>query len=191
MCISIFGDQDPRIKPHKAYLWTNSIRDGRGILLNTQNREIIVKSLRRLVWEGKIKVYAFVIMPNHIHLVWEFLSLDCEDIIENFREETTRLIVNNMNVQCSDLVKYFKAGKGIRKYRIWRKKPKSMPLQSKSQISNALMYVHHNPSFDRWGLVKSETEFKWSSAGYYDSGIDPFGFLTHYLGSEDRIPGMA
>jgi REP element-mobilizing transposase RayT len=39
-------------------------------------KDILIDSLKYLVKIGKIKVYGFVIMPNHIHLIWELLDLN-------------------------------------------------------------------------------------------------------------------
>ena len=190
MRCTIFGKQDYCLTPGNIYCWTNSIRGGRGILLNTRNREIIVNSLRRLVWEEKLKVYAFVIMPNHIHLVWELLASANKDIIERFRDETTELIMGNLNARCPDIARSFRSGIGM-KYRIWRKRPKLMTLHTKQQIGNVLSYVHSNPAFDRWRMVQSSEDFEWSSAKFYTSGIDPFGFLSHYSVSEDQLSGYS
>lgn len=34
-------------------------------------KDILVESLRFLVGNGRILLYGFVIMPNHMHLVWQ------------------------------------------------------------------------------------------------------------------------
>jgi REP element-mobilizing transposase RayT len=34
-------------------------------------KDIIIESLRSLVKDGRVIVYGFVIMPNHIHLIWQ------------------------------------------------------------------------------------------------------------------------
>tara|TARA_Y100001972_G_scaffold127530_1_gene184619 strand:+ start:2537 stop:3109 length:573 start_codon:yes stop_codon:yes gene_type:complete len=190
MLKAIFGAKCPEQRPNVVYLWTNSIRDGRGILLNDRNREIIVKSLTRLVWEEKIKVYGFVIMPNHIHLVWEVIAPADENIPERFRNELTDHIVDNLRTNCPGILKFFYSGKGIGKYQIWKKEPKLIELRSKLHIKEALKYVHENPAFDRWDMVKSCIDFKWSSARFYESGIDPFGFLSHYQESQ-HVSGIA
>jgi REP element-mobilizing transposase RayT len=34
-------------------------------------KDIIISSLQSLVKDGRIKLYGFVIMPDHIHLIWQ------------------------------------------------------------------------------------------------------------------------
>ena len=37
-------------------------------------KKIIVSSLQFLVNDRRVKVYGFVIMPNHIHIIWQKLD---------------------------------------------------------------------------------------------------------------------
>lgn len=41
------------------------------LLLQNEYKDVVVNSLRILSNKGEIDVYAFVIMPNHIHLIWK------------------------------------------------------------------------------------------------------------------------
>lgn len=38
------------------------------------NKDLIVKYLRELNQKNVIRVYAFVLMPGHIHLIWQQLA---------------------------------------------------------------------------------------------------------------------
>ena len=40
------------------------------LLLPDERKEIVMKSLKFLVNDKRIWLYGFVIMPNHIHLMW-------------------------------------------------------------------------------------------------------------------------
>ncbi|MGZ5135870.1 MAG: transposase [Flavitalea sp.] len=42
---------------------------------NDKYKDIIVNSLRFLVEDKRIKLYAFVIMADHIHLIWQLQPL--------------------------------------------------------------------------------------------------------------------
>jgi hypothetical protein len=45
-----------------------------------------------------------------------------------------------------------------------------------------LNYMHANPVSGKWNLVKEYTDYKWSSARYYDMGIqNEFDFLVHFM----------
>jgi REP element-mobilizing transposase RayT len=52
----------------KIYFWTATIHKWMHLMEDDSNKKLIVDYLKKLCDEGMITVYAFVIMPNHIHL---------------------------------------------------------------------------------------------------------------------------
>jgi putative transposase len=44
-----------------------------------------------------------------------------------------------------------------------------------------LNYIHLNPLQERWNLAERPEEYHWSSAKFYDNGVDDFGFITHFM----------
>jgi len=59
----------------EIYFYTASILDWIPLLRTEKFKLIVLNSLVHLIEKEKIKVYGFVIMPNHIHLIWETLLL--------------------------------------------------------------------------------------------------------------------
>lgn len=51
--------------------FTATILEWKHLLKDDSYKDIIVNSLSFLKNEGSIVIYAFVIMPNHIHLIWQ------------------------------------------------------------------------------------------------------------------------
>jgi hypothetical protein len=43
-----------------------------------------------------------------------------------------------------------------------------------------LQYIHNNPLQEHWKLAASPEEYYYSSAKFYATGIDDFGFLTDF-----------
>jgi REP element-mobilizing transposase RayT len=39
-----------------------------------ENKELVINYLKKLLDKGFIKIYAFVIMPNHVHFIWQQLK---------------------------------------------------------------------------------------------------------------------
>lgn len=65
---------------NKTYFYTASIIYWKQLLLDDNYKEVIVSSLRFLCEKKLINVYAFVIMPNHIHLIWEMLEMNGKEM---------------------------------------------------------------------------------------------------------------
>ncbi|HLG38957.1 MAG TPA: transposase, partial [Chitinophagaceae bacterium] len=55
--------------------FTATIQDWKKLLEPDKYKDIIVNSLRFLVEDKRIKLNAFVIMSNHIHLIWQMQPL--------------------------------------------------------------------------------------------------------------------
>ena len=53
---------------NEIYFWTATIHKWMHLMEDDSNKKLIVDYMKKLSDEGLITVYAFVIMPNHIHL---------------------------------------------------------------------------------------------------------------------------
>ena len=60
----------------EIYFWTATINNWNRLLLQDRYKDVIIESLQYLSNENKIDVFAFVIMPNHIHLIWRTKELN-------------------------------------------------------------------------------------------------------------------
>ncbi len=60
----------------EVFFWTATINQWQRLLWEDEYKNVILGSLEYLSNMGKIDVYAFVIMPNHIHLIWKTNGLN-------------------------------------------------------------------------------------------------------------------
>jgi putative transposase len=66
-----------------------------------------------------------------------------------------------------------------REYQFWERNPKSIEVYTPEVIYQKLDYIHANPLQAKWNLCKEPKDYFYSSAEFYETGIDRFGFLTH------------
>ncbi len=64
------------IQTGSIYFWTATIHNWIPLLQNDKFKQTIINSLNYLHNQQLIEVYGFVIMPNHIHLLWKELKLN-------------------------------------------------------------------------------------------------------------------
>ena len=64
---------------NKIYFWTATIHEWLPLLNGENNKQIIIDSLKYLSDKKLITVYGFVIMPNHIHLIWRQNNLNAKE----------------------------------------------------------------------------------------------------------------
>ena len=59
---------------NKIYFFTATINQWRPLLIGKKNAELIIAYLKELSERNLIRVYAFKIMPNHVHFIWEQIN---------------------------------------------------------------------------------------------------------------------
>ena len=165
----------------QVYFWTDTIKDWKPVLSNDSYKTLILSSLKELVNRELVAIYAFVIMPNHLHLVWEMKGMNGkESPVASFNKFTSHGIAKNLETNEPELAKVFKVEESDRKIRIWQRDPLAVLMDSIQKVEQKIEYIHLNPLQSHWNLCESPENYPWSSSGFYESGIDSFGFLTDY-----------
>lgn len=72
-------------------------------------KDIIISSLRFLVTDKRAKIFAFVIMENHIHLIWQMMpDNDPEAVQRDFLKYLARRIKRDLQKNYPDVLALFK-----------------------------------------------------------------------------------
>jgi putative transposase len=142
-------------------------------------KDIIVDSLRFLVAEKRVNVFAFCIMPNHIHIIWQMLGENLrEDVQRDFLKYTGQQILRKFKSENSPLLSELLVNAKDRKYQVWERNAFSFPLVTHQVIDQKFNYIHANPV--KAGLCTHPWEYKYSSADFYFRGGSDLGFLVSY-----------
>jgi putative transposase len=150
------------------------------MLLQTDKyKDVIIESMRFIVKDNRVIIYGFVIMANHIHIIWQMKAgKKRENVQRDFLKHAAQEIKSDMlRNRMPELDQYLVNAKD-RKYQMWERNALSVDLWSEKTLIQKLRYIHENPV--RVGLCKYPEEYKYSSALLYKTGIDNWGFLTHY-----------
>ena len=108
------------------YFFTATILDWKLLFKQEKFKTIITNSLNYLVESKRMKVYSFVIMDNHIHLIWQ--SLNNTTYKENqlsFMKFTAQQIIKELRNNHPEVLKHFEVNLKDRKYQIWKRNPLS------------------------------------------------------------------
>jgi putative transposase len=158
--------------------FTATILEWKTLLQQDKYKEEIVKSLRFLVQQKRIKLYAFVIMNNHLHLIWQPMpGQTLQTIQHSFLKHTAQEIKLNLQQTNRELLEQFKVGAKDRMYQFWERNSLSVELRSSKVFNQKLEYIHHNPV--KAGLCINPEDYYYSSAKFYTTGVDDFGMLTN------------
>jgi len=160
--------------------FTATILEWKHLLKPDKYKQIILDSLQFLVANKRIKVYGFVIMINHIHLIWHIQrEFKRENVQRDFLKYTAQRIKADIEKNHPKVLPLFLVNAKDRKYQIWERNPLSIDIWSREVLWQKLQYMHLNPV--RAGVYRLPEEYHWSSAMFYHTGKDNFGFLTHVM----------
>ena len=164
-----------------VYFYTDTIIDFRHLLQDDNIKLTLIHSLCYLVKYSLVRIFGYVIMPNHIHLIWTHLALNGkESPAGSFVKYTAHQIKKYLQTNDPQQLSNYLSTKRDRKYQFWKRDPLAIPLSTIKILEQKLEYIHNNPVAEKWALCKLPEDYRWSSARFYLTGIDEFGFLTHY-----------
>lgn len=162
--------------------FTATILEWKPLLSDDLRKNIIIESLQFLVNEKRIIVNAFVIMHNHIHLIWQpAFGFTLMDIQSSFMKYTAQQLKQSIIKISPELLDEFKVNKYDRSFQIWKREPLSVELRTQHVFMQKLNYIHYNPV--KAGLCVNPEDYYFSSARFYFDGTDEFKMLTHFSGN--------
>lgn len=108
--------------------------------------EIILDSLDWRQQQALICLYAYCLMPDHLHLLYQLgPTADLSNVMQRFGSFTGRSICRH-------------GGRA----RVWSDGFHDHALRSETVLGDVVAYIHENPV--KAGLVTAATEWPWSSA---------------------------
>jgi putative transposase len=160
----------------KIYFWTATIHKWYCLLESTPNKVLVTNYLKELSDKKLITVYSFVIMPNHIHLIWKQNCLNGKETPKgSLLKYTAHCFLKDLKRQ-GNSAKY-RVNAGNKCHEIWQRDSMGIAIYTRAVAKQKLDYIHFNPLRGRWKLAKDDISYHFSSARFYETGIDEFGFL--------------
>ncbi len=140
---------------HYISFFTATILNWKPLLLDGHYKDIVISSMKFLVEDKRTEIYAFVIMPNHIHLVWKIANdLKKDDVQRDFLKYTAQKMKLKLKNEGPERLKSFYVGAKDRKYQFWERNPLTSRLPSEELIVQKINYIHANPIRGKWNLCK-------------------------------------
>ncbi len=142
------------------------------IFTRVETTEIIFNSLKYLQQHDNFKLYAYVILENHLHMVAQ--SDDLSKSMESFKKYTARQIIDllksrNVTTILDQLAFYKKAHKEDREYQLWQEGIAPKLIQRDSMMVERINYIHQNPV--KRGYVDEAKHWRYSSARDYEGDV--------------------
>jgi REP element-mobilizing transposase RayT len=175
------GHRNSYTELNEVYFWTITINKWQHLLKQDKNKMIVINSLQWLVQNALVKIYGYVVMPNHIHLMWEQLIMNGKEFPKNsFEKFTAKTLVNKLKQLGDTALKDYAVTATDRQYNIWQRDPLAVLVTSREMAAQKLEYMHLNPMQPHWLLCSNPADYQFSSAMFYEQNVDEFGLLTHF-----------
>jgi REP element-mobilizing transposase RayT len=176
-----YGQRNSKMLLNEVYFWTDTIKGWNNLLTDSRYKNIIIDCWRELVNRKKIILYGFVIMPNHLHVLWEMITVNGKEMpYASFNKFTSHQFLEILRGINPESLAVFKENEIERKHRFWQRDPLAVEMDYKKKAEQKLDYIHLNPLQEHWNLANKPDNYKWSSAKFYETGIDDFNMLTDY-----------
>jgi len=132
--------------------------------------QILLENLEFYRSRGDINILAYVLMPNHFHLVVKTENgTHISSFMGNFKRYTSKIISNYHKESCNyKIVKKLEKARiieGLPDSGIWRPRFDSFVIVNENTLRQKIDYIHNNPI--RANLVDSPEEWPYSSARNY------------------------
>lgn len=148
------------------------------LLQNNTNKKHIVDCLDYLSTNNKCNIYAFVIMPNHVHLILDLISIDKSDFQSSFLSYTAKQCLNTLRKTNSRFLNDLKSTQNDRLYHFWERNPFWTHIQSEQTMVQKIGYIHLNPVRKPYLKCKKGGDYYYSSAKSYADNVAYFKFLN-------------
>ncbi len=176
------GRRNSYTELNAVYFWTITVKEWIHLLKTNDYKTIVIESLKWLHEKGLVRIYGYVIMPNHIHLLWEQLKMNGKEFPKNsFEKFTAHRFRKKLMLEDPGLLKKFNVVATDRSLNFWQRDPLAILVFSREMASQKLNYMHFNPLQEHWNLCKHPEDYRFSSASFYENNKDEFGIVTHYM----------
>ena len=138
--------------------------------------QAFIKELKTINEQWPSKMIAYVLMPDHFHLISNPKDGRIIEFMRDFRSQAAKAIIQ--------ATKHFKFPKTDEGHQVWQESFKGMPLWSARMIWQKINYIHNNPI--KAGLVKSAKDYYWSSfRSFYSQGDEPLAIDRDWWWPDD------
>jgi len=150
------------------YFLTATVNEWIPVFIGRDFCDIIIAALRFCRAHKGLRIYAYVVMENHMHLVGE--APDLGRVMQDFKRHTAKEVVRLAESQkkewlLNQLAYWKKRYKKESAYQVWQEGTHPQLIQGDEMLSQKIAYVHENPV--RRGYVDAPEHWRYSSARNY------------------------
>jgi REP element-mobilizing transposase RayT len=162
---SIFGDTG-----QVFFVTTSTVHHHRVFGLSREYYNILADSLTFVLNEHKAKLFGYVFMPSHVHLIVAMPEGESiSDLMRDFKKYTSTKVRQQLEKEerrsALKSLRVNAQGKKNQIFKLWMDRFDDLVIDQGNTLSVMLEYIHNNPV--KAGLVEEAEEWEFSSARNY------------------------
>ena len=166
-------------KHHSCFFITTTCANWAPFIATSNAYQLLLDSFVFLSDKYEAAILAYVIMPNHIHLILYFKKENnLSSFMRDFKKFTSVKIRQKLEQSGYDVNRIRIEVGG---FKIWKDRFDELYIRDRRHLEEKLDYIHSNPLQAHWCLAKSPEEYCYSSASYYLQSEKNDKVVSHYL----------
>jgi len=162
--------------PGALHFVTGNFLDRMRVFTDPACCKVFLDELRSLNERWPSKLIAYVLMPDHVHLISNPRDGRIKEFIGELKSRSAKKIV--------EVSRHTFPVKDDDGYQVWQESFKDTPLWSGWMIWQKINYIHANPV--KAGLVNSAKNYPWSSfRSFYSQGDKPIEVDREWFWPDD------
>jgi putative transposase len=140
--------------------------------------DIVFNGLKYCEQNKGMEIYAWCIMPSHVHLIFRAKDNNPSDVLRDFKRVSSKRLLNAIEENPTESRKEWmlwmmkKAGtknSNVSHRQFWQQHNKPIELWSSYVIQQKVDYIHNNPV--EAGFVTNAVDWKYSSAANFNNSL--------------------
>ncbi len=147
------------------YFVTFTVHQWVDVFTRREYVELLLDNLRYCQAHKRLKIYAWVVMSNHCHLIIRSEGFKLSDVIRDFKKYTAKKIFEAIQTNEKESRKRWLLWLLRKDDHIWfwEEGYHGIEISDQNVFDSKVNHIHLNPV--RAGLVEKEEEYRWSSCG--------------------------
>ena len=168
-------------EPTHPHFITCTILHWLPIFTRKESVNIIIECLKFLQQKDNLKIYSYVILENHLHMI--ISSDNLHKTMQSFKQWSAKQILEllkkeNAKTILEQLMFYKKANHKEKTYQVWEEGYQPKLIQDDKMMIQKIKYIHHNPV--KRGYVDEAKHWRYSSARDYE-GVEGLVFVDKFF----------
>jgi putative transposase len=175
---SIFGDTG-----QVFFVTTSTVHHNKVFGLSREYYNILAESLKFVLNEYRAKLFGYVFMPSHVHLILAMPEGESiSDLMRDFKKYTSTKVRQQLEKEGRySALESLRVNAQRRKnqvFKLWMDRFDDLVIDQEETLSVKLEYIHNNPV--KAGFVEEAEEWEFSSARNYSFGDHIFDVATDW-----------